>query len=205
VALRSLLPLVDQIDPTSPRGAVVVTGATLSAGALGMAVGSFDLAIGAFQIARRLTLPPFMERLVVGQIALAAGDVDGAGLALDGAVARAGTQVERFLAHKWRALAANRAGSMADARTHFEGMLAAWKGAKAPRKKTGRQPVALLLGGVEIAAALPPGAPAHIQAVLTATPALAADFPHDRRRIESVTGLPAKARKTRRRKTSRGK
>jgi hypothetical protein len=186
VALRGLLPLVDRIDPTSPRGAVVVAGATLSAGALGLALGSYDLAIGAFQIARRLDLPPFMERLVVGQVALAADDVEGAGAALDGAIAMATTEVERFLAHKWRALVANRLGSVASTRENFQAMLRTWKGARAPARKDGRQPVPLLLGGVEIAAAFPPEGAPRIDAVLTATPVLAADFPHDRRHIKGL-------------------
>ncbi len=151
-----------------------------------MALGAYDLAVGAFQIARRLDLSPYMDSLAVGQVALAADDAAGASTALDGAVASARTQAERFLAHKWGALAANRAGSAADAKRHFEAMLELWKGAGAPIRKTGRQPIALLLGGVEIAAAIPPDGPAEIQAVLTATPALAADFPHDRRRIKAL-------------------
>ena len=98
----------------------------------------------------------------------------------------ASTKTEQFLAHKWRALAANRMGVMGDARSHFDRMIATWRAAKAPSKKEGRRPVALLLGGVEIAAVLPPDGPATIQAVLTATPTLAADFPHDKRRIQRL-------------------
>ncbi|MDP6946524.1 MAG: hypothetical protein QF464_20410, partial [Myxococcota bacterium] len=41
-ALRALLPLVDRIDPTDPRGAVFVAASALSAGALGLALGSYD-------------------------------------------------------------------------------------------------------------------------------------------------------------------
>ena len=185
-ALRALLPLVDRIDPTDPRGVVVVAGATLSAGALGLALGAYDLAVGAFQIARRLELSPFMDGLVVGQVALAADDPAGAATALQGSVNAARTSTERFLAHKWRALASNRAGDLAAATQHFKIMVELWKSSKAPRRKEGRQPIALLLGGVEIAAAMPPEGATQIEAVLTATPVLAADFPHDRARIDGL-------------------
>jgi hypothetical protein len=198
-----LLPLVDRIDPTDPRGAVVVAGATLSAGALGLAVGAYDLAVGAFQIARRLEISPYMEGLVVGQVALAADDPAGAAIALQGAVNAARTTVERFLIHKWRALASNRSGDLSAAKGHFETMVALWKASKAPLHKQGRQPVALLLGGVEIAAAMPPEAATQIEAVLTAIPVLAADFPHDRARIDGLldkTAPKARSKRTKRRR-----
>jgi len=202
-ALRALLPLVDRIDPTDPRGAVVVAGATLSAGALGLALGAYDLAVGAFQIARRLDLSPFMDGLVVGQVALAADDPQGASMALQGSVNSARTTVERFLAHKWRALASNRSGDLTAASEHFGHMIELWRDAKAPRKKKGRQPVALLLGGVEIAAAMPPEGATQIEAVLTATPVLAADFPHDRAKIDGLLKKTKPKARSKRRKRRR--
>ena len=110
------------------------------------------------------------------------------------------TSVERFLAHKWRALASNRAGDLSAATQHFGTMVELWKASRAPRRKEGRQPVALLLGGVEIAAAMPPEGATQIEAVLTATPVLAADFPHDRARID---GLLEKSTSTKRSKRSK--
>ena len=204
-ALRALLPLVDQIDPTDPRGVVVVAGATLSAGALGLALGAYDLAVGAFQIARRLELSPFMEGLVVGQVALAADDPAGAAVALQGSVNTARTSVERFLAHKWRALASNRAGDLNAATQHFGTMVELWKASRAPRRKEGRQPVALLLGGVEIAAAMPPEGATQIEAVLTATPVLAADFPHDRARIDGLLEKSTPKKRSKRSKRAKTK
>jgi len=182
-ALRSLLPLVDQIDPTEPQGSVLVSAVTLSAGALGLSLGVPDLALGAFQIARRLELSPYMEGLVVGQVALASDDFQGASLALDRALGSASTSSELFLAHKWRALAANRSGDLLRAQQHFSAMLDLWKAARAPHIKTSREPLVLLWGGVEIAALMPPEGVTQIQAALTATPVLAADFPHEKKRI----------------------
>ena len=199
VALRALLPLVDQVDKTEPRGAVLISGATLSAGALGLALGAEELALGAFQLARRLDLSPFMEGLVVGQVALGAEDVQGALVALERACRHASTASERFLAHKWRALAANRAGDLQSAKRHFTELLRVWKSARAPRKKERREPLSLVLGGVEIAALMPADGETQVQAIITATPALAADFPHDKRRLERLLKAGGKTKKTKRR------
>ncbi len=187
-ALRALLPLVDQIDPTEPLGAVLASAVTLSAGALGFSLGTPDLALSAFRIARRLRLSPFMEGLILGQVALSSHDVQGATVALERAIASAGTSSERYLAHKWRALAANRAGDLLGAQRHFKVLLELWGRAHAPLIKENREPQVLVWGGVEIAALMPPEGHTQIQAVLTATPVLAADFPHEKARIETLMG-----------------
>ena len=204
-ALRALLPLVDQVDATDPKGAVLIKAVTLSAGALGLSLGASDVAVSAFQLARRLDLSPFMEGLVVGQVALSVEDVQGGLVGFDRALGHAQTDSERFLAHKWRALAANRAGDLAASRTHFEAMLALWKGAKVAPKKVSREPVSLLLGGVEIAALMPPDGETQIQAVLTATPIFAADFPHEKRRLETLLGRKETKGSTKKTRTKRRK
>ncbi len=183
-ALAALLPLVDRLDPTRPRGRGAAEAAALSAGALAFYEGDGALATAAYQVARRLGGGSPLLDMAAGQACLTAGDDAGASAFFVRALDGASRPLMKFLAHKWAALADNKDGRGVDALRHLGAMLGLWDKALVPATKTQRRPVPVVSGGVELGVELPEGGLPRIRVDVTPLVVLVADFPHDRERIQ---------------------